>query len=198
MLTLGKSFDRKYEMRVKFLSSFYKIGIFFNRRSTFLLFSADAESDMKDAAKINMFKNIESSRFCETFLELHNYRKQTLDIVNQFKSIRPEYFHEISFLFNETLNLTKYEIDERELFDCLHVYGFTINSYQDEFIFILTERHNIVKKLGRKIVRTSGIQIASSQALKIIQDYHDERLISGKAGTEIPAPTDRIIKLEDE
>ncbi|MHA1872878.1 MAG: hypothetical protein ACTSVB_02080 [Candidatus Heimdallarchaeaceae archaeon] len=198
-LKLGKQFDRNYNMRMPFLRGFYDIGIFFNKKSTFLLFSVEQGlRGFGEGAKINMFKNLESSKFCETFLELHNYRKSTLDIVNQFKCIRPEYYHEISFLVNESIVLSKIENDDRVLYDCLNIYGFTLNSYENEFIFLLTERQNIVKKFNRKIVRTSGLQIATSQALNMLNDYHEEKLVSGKAGLEMRAPTHEIIRLDDE
>jgi len=205
-LKLGKSFDRNYNLRIPFLNGVYDIGIFFNKKSTFLLFSVDPgkiHSSESEGIKINMFKNLESSKFCETFLELHNFRKNTLDILNQFKCIKPEYYHEVSFVLNETLNLSKVEVDEdKTLFDCLNIYGFTLNSYQNEFVFLITERQNIVKKLNRKIVRTSGIQIGTSQALNMLSDYHEESRISGKAGLEHIVPLDssvrKIIKLDEE
>jgi hypothetical protein len=202
-LKLGKSFDRNYNLRLPFMNGYYDIGVFFNKKSTFLLFSVVHGGDNEgQGVKVNMFKNLESSKFSETFLDLHNYRKNTLDILNQFKEIKPEYFHEVSFIMNETLTLSKVEIDEdRTLFDCLNIYGFTLNSYLNEFIYIITERQNIVKKLNRKIVRTSGIQIATSSALKMLNDYHQESLVSGRAGTEvdIPLETDmkQIITLDD-
>ena len=198
-LKLGKQFDRNYNLRMPFLRGFYDIGIFYNKKSTFLLFSVEQGlRGFGEGAKINMFKNLESSKFCETFLELHNYRKSTLDILNQFKCIRPEYYHEVSFLINESIVLSKVEIGDRELYDCLNIYGFTLNTYMNEFIFLLTERQNIVRKFSRKIVRTSGLQIATSQALNMMNDYHDEKITSGKAGLEMRAPTDEIIRLDDE
>jgi len=196
-LKLGKSFDRNYNMRLPFLNGHYDIGVFFNRKSTFLLFSVEngIRDSEGDGAKISMFKNLESSKFCETFLNLHNYRKNTLDILNQFKEIKADYFHEVSFILNETLTLAKVEVDEdRTLFDCLNIYGFTLNSYLNEFIFIITERQNIVKKLNRKIVRTSGIQIATGSALKMLNEYHKESLTAGRMGTEINIPLDTDIK----
>ena len=199
-LKLGKSFDRQYNLRLPFMNGHYDIGIFFNRKSTFLLFSVEPGLGEGQGVKVNMFKNLESSKFCETFLDLHNYRKNTLDILNQFKAIKPEYFHEVSFILNETLTLAKVEIDDdRTLFDCLNIYGFTLNSYLNEFIYIITERQNIVKKLNRKIVRTSGIQIATSSAMKMLNEYHQESLISGKAGLEpiIEPEVKKIITLDD-
>ena len=94
-LTLGKSFDRNYNIRIPFLDGYYNIGIFFNKRSTFLLFKVDPDfsiaTNQKHGVKINMFKNLESSKFCETFINLHNYKKSTLDIINQFDNIKSEY-----------------------------------------------------------------------------------------------------------
>jgi hypothetical protein len=198
-LKLGKQFDRNYNMRMPFLRGFYEVGIFYNKKSTFLLFSVEQGlRGFGEGAKINMFKNLESSKFCETFLELHNYRKSTLDILNQFKCIKAEYYHEISFLINESIVLSKVEIEGRELFDCLNIYGLTLNTYMNEFIFLLTERQNIVKKFRKKIVRTSGLQIATSQAIDMLNDYHSEQLVAGKAGFEMRVPTDEIIKLDDE
>jgi len=198
-LKLGKQFDRNYNMRMPFLRGFYDIGIFYNKKSTFLLFSVEQGlRGFGEGAKVNMFKNLESSKFCETFLELHNYRKSTLDILNQFKCIRPEYHHEVSFLVNESIVLSKVEINDKDLYDCLNIYAFTLSSYVDEFVFLLTERQNIVKKFNKKIVRTSGLQIATSQALDMLSDYHTERMTSGKEGLEIRVPTHDIIKLDDE
>lgn len=198
-LKLGKQFDRNYNLRIPFLRGFYDVGIFYNRKSTFLLFSVEQGlRGYGGGAKINMFKNLEASKFCETFLELHNYRKSTLDILNQFKCVKPEYHHEVSFIFNESIVLSKVEVFDRELFDCLNIYGFTLNSYVNEFVFILTERQNIVKQFNKKIVRTSGLQIATSQALSMLNDYHTERMVSGKEGLEMRAPTDKVIRLDDE
>ena len=200
-LTLGKSFNRNLNMRIPFLNGFYNLGIFFNKKSTFLLFSVNpdfnTEVEYKHNVKINMFKNLESSKFCETFIDLHNYRKNNLDISNQFKNIKADYYQDISFLLNETLTLSKIEVNGKDLFDVLNIYGFVMNSYVGEYVFIITERHNIVKKLNRKIVRTSGIQLATSAALNMLDDFHKESLISGKVGLEPKFETDEIINLAD-
>ncbi len=199
-LKLGKQFNRNYNIRIPFLDGFYNIGIFFDKRSTFLLFSVEPDfstSVFEKNSKVNMFKNLESSKFCETFLDLHNYRKNTLDISNQFEKIKPEYAGELSFVFNETITLAKVDLHDKTVYDLLNIYGFTINSYLNEYIFILTERHNIVKRLGKKIVRTSGLQIATSSALTTLNDYHTESK-ENRISLEIRHPTDEIIKLDDE
>jgi hypothetical protein len=199
-LTLGKQFNRNYNIRIPFLDGFYNIGIFFDKRSTFLLFSVKPDfssSSFEKNIKVNMFKNLESSKFCETFLDLHNYRKSTLDISNQFEKVKPEYSGDLSFVFNETLTLAKVELHDKSVYDLLNIYGFTINSYLNEFVFILTERHNIVKRLGKKIVRTSGLQIATTPALTTLDDYHGESR-EQRISMEVRYPSDKIIKLDEE
>ena len=198
-LTLGKSFNRNYRLRIPFLDGHYDIGLFFNKKSTLLLFSIEPvfyNSDFEHNVKVSMFKNLESSKFCETFLSLHNYRKSTLDISNQFEKIKPEYYSDLSFVFNESLTLAKVEVEDRTFFDLLNIYGFTINTHINEFLFLLTERHNIVKRLGKKVVRTSGLQIATTPALDMLEDYHQESK-QVRAGMEPRMPTDEIIKLSD-
>jgi hypothetical protein len=199
-LKLGKSFNRSYNLRVPILNGFYNIGIFFDKRSTFLLFKVDRDFGTEEESKnikINMFKNLEASRFCETFIELHNFRKNTLDISNQFEKIKDEYTSDVIFTFNESIILSKVELDEKSVFDCLNIYGFTLESYLEEFVFILTERHNIQKRLGKKIVRTSGLQIATTAALTMLDDYHTEREVAGKLDYTDKINRDQVIKLSD-
>jgi hypothetical protein len=199
-LCLGKQFNRNYNIRIPFLDGFYNIGVYFDKRSTFLLFSVKPDfstSAFEKNIKVNMYKNLESSKFCETFLDLHNFRKSTLDISNQFEKIKAEYSGDLSFVFNETITLAKVDLHDKSVFDLLNIYGFTINSYLNEFIFILTERHNIVKRLGKKIVRTSGLQIATTPALTTLDDYHLESK-EERISLEVRHPTERIIKLDDE
>jgi hypothetical protein len=199
-LKLGKSFNRSYNLRMSILDGYYNIGIYFDKKSTFLLFRVDpdfSDSSFKHNIKINMYKNLESSKFCETFIDLHNYRKKTLDISNQFDKIKDEYTHDISFILNETIILSKVDLHDKHVFDTLNIYGFTLNSYIEEFIFIITERHNVMKRIGKKVVRTSGIQIATTPALNTIDEFHRESMLEIRSGHETWGPTDKIIKFAD-
>lgn len=177
MLSLGKSFNRNYNLRIPFFGGFYNIGIFFNDNSTFLLFSvnsdfSESKHNLADNIKVNMFKNIESSKFCETFLNLHNYQGTNLDIINQFKEIKPDFISDISFLLNETIVVKKVFIDDKIFYDQIYLYGFTLPAYSNEFIYLLAERHSISQKINKKIVRTSSLQIATNRSLSLMEDYN--------------------------
>jgi len=199
MLTLGKAFDRNFQLRIPFLEGFYKLGIFFNKKSSFLLFDIlpdfSSSSELKKSVKINMFKNLEASKFCETFLKLHNYRKQNLDIVNQFEIIKSEYQSYVSMTLNETITLSKVQVNNKDIFDLTTIYGFTMNAYSGEFIFLIAERQNVVKRLEKKVVRSTGIQISTASALQILNEFYDDSL-KGHEGEINASRSDDIIKLE--
>ncbi len=93
-LQLGKQLNRSYNIRIPFLDGYYNIEIFFNKKSPFLLFKLDKDfpinKSLKKSQKVTMFKNLESSQFIEIFINLHNYRNQHLEILNQFHSIKSE------------------------------------------------------------------------------------------------------------
>ncbi len=179
-LQLGKSFNRNYKIRLPFLDGFYDVGLFYNNKSSFLLFSVDSDftqsksKDLKRSIKVAMFKNIESSKFCETFLNLHSYRNQSLDIINQFKEIKPEYANDVNFLFNESVTMSKIVVDNSSFYDSLNLYCFTLSAYMNEYVFLIAERQNIISKLQKKVVRSSAIQIATSSSIDLIDEFNNE------------------------
>jgi len=201
-LKLGKSFNRNYVIRLPFLDGFYDIGLFYNTKSSFLLFSVDSDfsqsknRELKHSNKVNMFKNIESSKFCETFLNLHNYRSTSLDILNQFKEIKNDYTLDVNFLFNESIVMSKIETDESTFYDTLNLYCFTLSAYINEFLFLIAERQNIISKLHKKVVRSSAIQISTSSPLELIDEFYEEARKSKIIDVTKRVPTDGIIKIE--
>ena len=179
-LQLGKSFNRNYKIRLPFLDGFYDVGLFYNNKSSFLLFSVDSDftqsksKDLKRSIKVAMFKDIESSKFCESFLNLHSYRNQSLDIINQFKEIKPEYTNDVNFLFNESVTMSKIVVDNSSFYDSLNLYCFTLSAYMNEYVFLIAERQNIISKLQKKVVRSSAIQIATSSSIDLIDEFNNE------------------------
>ena len=195
-LKLGKSFNRNYTIQIPIMNGYYNMGIYFDKKSTFLLFKIEPDFEnttFKHNVKINMFKNLEASKFCETFIELHNFRKNTLDIVNQFKKIKDNYTHNISFILNETITLSKIHLEDKNIYDTLNIYGLTMEGFNDEFVFIITERQNILKRLGKKIVRTSALQIATTPSLDMLEDYHQESKLYSQERKPLYTNPDKII-----
>jgi len=188
-LSLGRSLNRCYQLRLPFLNGNYNINIFFNKKSTFLLFGINPDFKEGDSvqygSKINMFKNLQSSKFCETFLNLHNYRSPKLDIVNQFDSIKSEYNFNINFILNESINLSKIEIDGKTFYDNILIYGLTLESYYNEFIFVIAEKQNVIQKLNKKIVRTTALQIGTANSLHLLDEFYDEYKCNKKYNSDL-------------
>lgn len=185
-LTLGKQFDRNYSLRLPFLNSFYNIYIYFSKKSPLVLYNIDQDHNfiMDKNVNVKMFKNLTGSIFCETFLNLHDYKKTNLDIVNQFHEIKSEFTSDILFICNESINLSKIQIEDRVLFDVINIYGFTLSSYINEYCFIVTERQHINQKLNKKIVRTTGIQIGSNESIEFIKDINTKIKQDGIIGLQ--------------
>ena len=179
-LKLGKELNRCYSMRVPFLNYNYNVHIFFNNLSNFLLFKVENPNEEhydleSHGIKINMFKNLNASKLCTTFLNLHNYRNENLDIVCQFESIKEFYSSEISLIFSENiiLNKIKSEDENKKFNDSLTLYTFTFPSYYNEFVFIIAERQHIIKSIKRKIVRSTALQIATTQSLNFLDRIYE-------------------------
>jgi hypothetical protein len=95
---------------------------------------------------------------------------------------------------NEGVTLQKIQVNDKEFFDSLTIYGFTITSHFNEFIFVIAERQNIIKRLDKKIVRSTGLQIATTSALQILQEFHEDSL-KGREGKVI-LDTRKVISLD--
>lgn len=180
-LRLGSKLNRSYSYRLPFNNGFYNITVFLDKGSTFSLFSIDTdfEGSSKTPGMVKMFKNIEAAKFCDVFVNLHNFKKETLDIVNQYDCIKPDYTNEITMIMNETITLSKIKVQDRDVYDTMNLYGFTILPYIEEYFFMIAERHSIMKKLGKKVVRTIGLQISTPTTSKILEEYYEESRNAG-------------------
>jgi hypothetical protein len=200
MLRLGKDLDRCYSMRIPFLDGYYKIDIFFNKNNSFLLFGAEQELQNKHAlVTLKTYKNIKSSKFIETFLELHNFHSDSLDIVDQYKNINELYINDIQNTINENIVLFKHsdKNNDKIFYDCLVLYGFTFITYPKDFIFLIAERQSISKKLQKKFVRSTAIQIATKKTLELLDQFNEDYFKKEDLGSKIlVTDPSKIITLE--
>lgn len=172
-LTLGKDLNRSYKLRLPFLDKSIDIEIFFNSFSNIVLFKVDENRNFSNkdvyGVKINFFKNIRLSPFAGNILNLHNYRNTHIDISNQYVEIKDEFKDEIRNNLNENIYLAKYTIDNnKDIYESLTFYGFILTSFTDEYIYLISERQHIIKKLEKKIVRSTALQIGTTQSIDFL------------------------------
>lgn len=176
-LVLGKELNRVYTLRHPFLDGYFNIGAFCHKKNSQVLFKIDPsfpsyDNNMKSRGIIiTMFKNLRTSKFCEVFIDLHSYRSSNLDIYNQIKQIQEGLSEQITYMFNETIQFGRVEYGDKFLNDCLILYGLTMTHHQSDYLFVIAERHNILKQQGKKVVRTTAVQISSQAALETLEDF---------------------------
>ena len=172
MLELGNSLNREYRIRVPFMNGFCNLGIFMNPRKLLVLFSLKADV-VDNYPKVQMNRNLQGSMFCEKCIELYSYQSKSLDIRNQFNGIKKKYDDRVSQVINETVVMSKVTLNDKELSNRLELFGFTIVGFDTEYLYLIAERQHINVEQEKKLVRTCGIEIASSEAIDYITNSLD-------------------------
>tara|TARA_R110000824_G_scaffold266054_3_gene454995 strand:- start:314 stop:640 length:327 start_codon:yes stop_codon:yes gene_type:complete len=81
---------------------------------------------------------------------------------------------------NETLKLSKIKTSGGDFESSLFVYVFNFLDYEDDFLYVLTERQHIDTALNKKLVRTCGYQLCTNEAHEdLVQSvgYHNSKLL---------------------
>jgi len=183
MITFGNKVNRCYSLYLPFMGTHVTANAFFHKGNTFLGFTIDhgTMSMVKDGRLTSkVYRDLKQSSFANTFLDIRDYSSPTLDIRCQFSNIRKQYKDRIQYVTNETIKLSKYPNphNPNKFFEsCLYIYVFSFLDYQDDFLYFLAERQHIDQSLGRKLVRTCGLQIATKQCAEDLGDmmsfYHE-------------------------
>lgn len=181
MLTFGTKANRSYSMYLPFKTSFITISCFFSKTSTFLGFQT--RDDLQGITKefdiqVSTFKDLKRSLFSNTFLDIKDYRSDTLDIRNQFSDILPPYSELIQYITNESIKIQKVTTTSGTFNSVLYLYSFSFTDYPGDFLYVLAERQHIDTILNKKLVRTSAIQISTKECLdgmvKMADHYRGE------------------------
>jgi len=174
-LTLGKVFNRNHFMRINFLDGYYDIGVFFTTKTPFVLFDIKPVASMVSncRANIRMFKNIEASKFCQVFLDLHSYRSEKLSIKNQIDKVKSGLESEVNLQINETITLSKIVLSKDHIVDdFLNIHGYTLPCYPNEYLFLVAERCFISRQDHKKIVRTVAIQLSTNDSYDFVESLY--------------------------
>ena len=164
MLTFGPKLNRSYTFYMPFMQMNIEVSILFHKNNSCLGFNTEKrvyEMHRNDELSSSIYKDLNESVFATTFLDLRSYSSKNLDIKLQFNDIRSTFKNEIVYKANETIKVSKVPTPNGEFESCLYVYIFGFQSYNDDFLFFLAERHHIDLALDKKVVRTYGLQLCS-------------------------------------
>jgi len=167
MFTLGNKLNRLYSMQLSFMDSFCEITVVFNKSNSFIGFNVDQRNYIRsrnNEIRNIIFQDLSKSGFSTSFLDIRDYKSKNLDIKRQFHNILPAYKDHIHYETNETIKLSKIQIQKGSLESCIYIYVFRITDLGNDFIYCLAERQHIDVVLDKKIVRTCGLQLCSNDA----------------------------------
>jgi hypothetical protein len=169
MLTFGSKFNRSFGIHLPFRDIYTSTTVFFNKTNTYIGFVTDSKiSQMcrNDEVKTQIYKDLKQSSFANTFLDIQNMKTPNLDIRNQFCNVLPKHRQKIQYLGNETIKLAKVEAPNGKTFEsCLYVYILGFSDYEGDFLYFLAERQHIDVSINKKLVRTSALQISTTDCL---------------------------------
>ena len=169
MLTFGSKLNRSYNLYFPFLGNYVTVSVFFNKSNTSIAFKTEPRfNDNENKINVTNYKDLKQSIFSSTFLDIRDFKSDNLDIRSQFSNILPEFRDKINYISNESIKLSKVQTDNGSFDNLLYIYSFTFADYTDDFIYILAERQHIDTVLNKKIVRTSSIQICTSDCQQMV------------------------------
>jgi len=193
MLTFGTKLNRSYSLYLPFTGKYETVTVYFHKGNASLGFKPGhnlQEASKNNLISINTYKDLKKSTFASTFLDIKDFVSENLNIKNQFSNVLEPYKQKIQYLANESIKLSKFELEDGKVLEnLLYIYSFTFTDYDNEFLFILAERQHIDTVLNKKFVRTSGIQISTYQCLedmvKTAEFYKGQTIQKGNPEEEI-------------
>lgn len=179
MITFGSKANRCYSIFVPFNNKEIIIDTYFSRCNTYIGFNHDSiVNDMiiNDNVSSTIYKDINESIFCKTFLKTTNFISDSLDIKNQYNGViddRKDRIHNYSV---ESVRVSKIKTANGDFESTLNVYSFSLTDYMRDFLYVIAERQHIDTVIGKKLVRTSAIQISKKHIcdniLKMYNHYN--------------------------
>jgi hypothetical protein len=161
------------------------ISVYFHKSNTFLGFKTDSKvyGWCKDKTiTVNTYKDLRNSLFASSFLDIKDLKSDNLDIRCQFSNILKEYNDHIQYICNESIKLSKITTENGTFDNLLYLYGFTFTNYQGDFIYLLAERQHIDVTISKKLVRTSAIQLSTTECgtnmIKMVEHSRGEDYVN--------------------
>ena len=169
MISFGNKINRSYSLYLPFRGNFTIITTYFSKSNTYIAFVT--EQSIMQACKngelnSQIYRDLRQSSFASTFLDIRDLKSSNLDIRCQFSNILPNFKDKIQYFSNETIKLSKVQTSNGPFESVLYLYVFGFSDYPDDFIYCLAERQHIDTVIGKKLVRTSAIQISTKDCLE--------------------------------
>ena len=168
-----------------------KKNIFFsvchNKVNSPLQFQIDPNCDLIKSGKIEVatFRNLNKSKFCETFLNLDNRQDEKIDYQNKLLGMNRYYEKHIFHFLKEKYIFHLSEV-KKPTNNYLLIIGWKIYCYEEDYNFFFFERRCYNNITRNNILRTAGLQFATKKGLEALDNYYEHSINSIKKIDKVP------------
>jgi len=174
-LKMPENLDRAFVVNAFPLGISTKFTVLFSKQNPGLRFSIDSDSNKINNKNIDitMFRNLESSKFCQSFFSLETKEDEKFDYKNKFHGCNKQYEKNIFKYTQERIDLQMSTKADRPSNNYLLILGFKLFDLDDNLLFFFVQRRifNSITKLN--IIRTTGLQFSTKTGLIALDKYHN-------------------------
>lgn len=191
-----KLVPNQLDRAVTFNTFMQKRNIFFsvshNRINSPLKFQVDTNCELIKSNKIEIstFRNLSKSKFCEIFLNLESKKDEKIDYQNKLMGLNRYYEKHIFHFLKEKYYFHIPEV-KKPTNNYMLAIGWKIYCYEEEFNFFFFQRRCYNNITRQNTLRTAGLQFATKNGLKALDEYYDHSLNSIKKIDKVPFLIDK-------
>lgn len=148
--------------------------ILFNKQSSALQFSVNQNSENgKEKIFASMYRNLDDCKFCQTFFQLQSMKDDRYDYRFKFAGINRVFERDVFRFSKEKLDLQLPD-KNRSTNNYLLILGWKLYDMEDDIIFYFVQRrcYNNISRLN--ILRTMGLQFATSRGIETLDKYNEK------------------------
>ena len=149
--------------------------ILFNKQSSALQFSINTNLDtFKERVSINMYRNLDDCKFCQTFFQLQSIKDERYDYRFKFAGMNRMFERDIFRFSKEKLDLQLPDSHNKTTNNYLLVLGWKLYDIEDDLIFFFVQRrcYNNISRMN--ILRTMGLQFATDRGVETLDRYSEK------------------------
>lgn len=155
-------------------------GIKYDKRSTALQFQLDSDNPLikKRIVKIQMFRNLETCKFCNLFFNIETLKNDSSDFRGRFVNVNNNFSR---YLLQFSKEMYDFQSNDKgkSSNNYMTVSGWKLHDSDNDLLFYFVQRkcYNDVTKMN--VIRTAGLQIATERGLDILekfQNYYDSSI----------------------
>lgn len=194
-MTNQMTFDLKKNLNRAILFTAFPTGkplnfiVYFNKRNSGLQFDIHSKSPLiKDRViEFNMYRNLETCKFCNVFFNLESLKNQNYDYKGKFSGINSVYEKYIFSFMKEKLDLQLSDDSRNKSRNYLLILGYKLHSLGEDLIFFFFQR-KIYDHIARiNTIRTAALQFSTPRGLEVLDKYVENYENTIQKATNVPS-----------